>query len=174
MILIFYEKKNHYQQIYYHKSNKSSRRGIIQKGTYDIKLNDEIKILIDNYKSNRHSFEEKLKMGYKYPKYPNHKYGDKFLLYVRTYLLSKRHHIKAGIYPQYINEASEDQQPNLKSYFRRVARNYDLDIYKNLYFKHYYRTKENEKLDATKIQEKNIMILFYVKYPLFLIYMNIY
>ena len=36
------------------------------------------------------SFKEIWKLGYRYPNYPNHIKGELLLLYIRTYLLSKK------------------------------------------------------------------------------------
>ena len=115
-------------------------KNLIKKYT-KLNLNDksDIKKIKLNTKCD---FNEKLKLGYNYPKIKNHKHGEFILLYVRDYLISKKISKFNPKYPDYIyeNENSIDTQ---KRYFRTLANKYELDINNNLYIK-YYPDKKNK------------------------------
>jgi len=82
-------------------------------------------------------FKDKLKLGYNYPIYPNNKYGDKLLIYIREYLISRKNSFRNPKYPDYIYENNEKIENN-KRYFRMIAKHYEIDNYNNLYIKYFY------------------------------------
>ena len=119
IILVYYPQKRHYGQLHYKKSNnllndnncnKEKVNPVNSKKIKDINnkennvdsIIEDLKNILKNYKAklskniNKNklnenlTFDEKIKLGYTYPIYPNHKYGDKILFYVRKYLISKK------------------------------------------------------------------------------------
>ena len=53
-------------------------------------ITDNNKQLINSNIKEKKSFKELWELGYRYPNYPNHIKGELLLLYIRTYLLSKK------------------------------------------------------------------------------------
>ena len=79
--------------------------------------------------------DKKLKEGYNYPIYPNHKYSKFLLIYIRKYLIKKKSKIKKDLYPDYIYKNSKDIE-NKKRYFRGIASNYYVNDNNMLYYKY--------------------------------------
>ena len=63
------------------------------------------------------------------------------LLYIRTYLLSKKNN-RSPIYPNYILDINNETSLEIaKRYFRNIAKNYHLDDNNELYIKKYKKDK---------------------------------
>ena len=170
LILIYDERTQHYYQIIYNDSinlktnfnnnnkvenNKNIYKNQLINDIYEIikkykqlDITDNNKQLINSNIKEKKSFKELWELGYRYPNYPNHIKGELLLLYIRTYLLSKKNN-RSPIYPNYILDINnETSLENAKRYFRNIAKNYHLDDNNELYIKKYKNDKNkitNEK-----------------------------
>ena len=84
-------------------------------------------------------------MGYNYPEYLNAKNGNRILLDIRKYLISKKINKRPPDYPEYVCEEINNID-NCKRNFRNIAKNYELVKFNNLYIK-YYSDKKNKNIN---------------------------
>ena len=103
-------------------------------------------------------FENKLKLGYNYPTYPNHNQGENLLLYIRYYLIGKNKNKRNPEYPQYIT-ANDIHRETLIRQFLPIASNYYVDKNLYLYIKYYSKNKNNKKKIVLKILKKDMKIM---------------
>lgn len=90
-----------------------------------LNLNDNLKNKFFN-KHDKNSFKNLYEQCYRYPIYPNHKQGDKLLMYIRNYLISREKNRAKPEYPMYINDKDNNVE-NEKRYFRNISNNYSID-----------------------------------------------
>ena len=177
MIVLYQPEINHYTQLHYLKINANKKnyfnninndlnkpKMVNDKGNEpkeDEEIVLEIKNMLKNYKhkilakkSNENTnnlnlnFDDKKKLGYRFPKYPNNIHGDKLLFYIRNYLISRKLNPKNPKYPSYITRESIEVQPSLRRNFRRKASNYDLDKNNDLYYKYFRKNSKDKKFSS--------------------------
>ena len=189
IILKYEQEAQHYQLLLFkdniylinneinHIKDNNNNFSILNENTKDNKfINNNIKLeikkeienIIKKYKLlnikddkfiDEDTFILKLKEGYNFPKYPNHKEGKNLLIYIRNYLILKKKNKKDNLYPKYI--VNSNNAETLKRYFRRIASNYIVDDNNFLYIKYYKDNSNNSKVN--KIYNKNNSGLNYIE-----------